>query len=94
MALSNLLNEPRREIIEQVAGLGGLVAYGGAAYAVGLLLAPGEPIFGTVLGLLSIPAGAAILFLLAELMHAIGEGVCAIFASIGADPRPKDRYRR
>lgn len=97
MALSNIANEPRREIIEQVAGVAVFIIYVGGTYALVKWLGATnteDVIFGTLLGLVAIPLLLIVLFLLSLALHWLGEGVCALLAKAGADPRPTQRYRR
>ncbi len=97
MALSNLRNEPRREIIEQVAGVAIFAFYIAVVYGVVAWLGAktsGDWIFGMLLTAFGLPIVGAMLFLIAHGLHALGEGVCALLANFGADPRPTERYRR
>lgn len=97
MALSNLLNEPRREIIEQLLGVAALAALFAADYWVVCQLQP-KDVGDWAIGLLMVPVGFVILLIVGYLLvagaHALGEGVCALMAGVGADPRPTERYRR
>lgn len=97
MALSNLRNEPRREITEQVAGMVLITSFLLADYAIvrsaGADTA-GETVLGMVLGFCALVFGGGVLFFLTLLAHSMGELVCGGLARLGLDPRPKQRYRR
>ena len=96
MALSNVLREPRRELIEQ--GLGVLVIAGfiGLDYFGALQIYrlidganSGDFAFALFLATLAIPIG----FLSLLVIHLIGEIICDLMADRGYDPRPTNRYR-
>lgn len=96
MALSNLRREPRREIIEQGLGVLALAALLYADYAFITWLDASRGWFDFILLMFIAPS---ILFLLAcaiyflmHVAHVVGEGVCALMAKLGSDPRPKQRY--
>lgn len=94
MALSNLANEPRREITEQAIGAASIVGFLGADYALSLYLFS-TPKDGAEIALGMIIAGIALiggLLLLTVGIHAIGEMVCDMMEEAGVDPRPKQRY--
>lgn len=89
MALSNLRNEPRREIIEQAVGVIFLAAFLVLDYAAVKWLGAKEP-GDFLIGMPFVGAGLFFAsFFLAFGVHAIGEFVCAGMASLGFDPRPK-----
>lgn len=97
MALSNILREPRREIIESVVGI--------AAFLVCVWLDSffarwfhevtggdhgGCPVpLGYLFGLLA----AVLLVICVFATHALGETVCGFLANRGMEIRPKQRYR-
>lgn len=97
MALTNILREPRRELIEQGMGavaIIGLVTINLTVAATMCLLIDGtilvpldEFAAADFLGILATVAFIALLFF----MHALGEGVCNVMAQRGRDPRPKRR---
>ena len=102
MALSNIFREPRRELIEQLAGsvavFGGVGAFLAADYGIvqfsGWTGQSGEPPLAVAMifiALLMIVAGM-LLFLLLLVAHAVGESICGAMAERGFDPRPKRRY--
>lgn len=96
MALSNLTKEPRREVIEQSLGIAAFAFYIWADYAFIRWLGAvktGDLVFGMLLGFVSIPMVGLLLFMMLLLAHAVGEGVCALCARAGFDPRPTRRYR-
>ncbi len=97
MALDNIRNEPRREIIEQAAGLAAIAAFVLLDYAIVAWIGysnTADLVFGMVLVGVGLILTPIILAALAVVMHSIGEGVCAILGKFGADPRPEQRYRR
>lgn len=94
MALSNLQNEPRRELIEQVTGLATVAAIIGGGYGLVRWLGAVHPI-DVVFGTLFCSAGLVLAIgFLTYGVHAIGEGVCGFMRGAGFDPRPRDRTRR
>lgn len=101
MALSNIFNEPRREISEAVVGLllfaGGLAAIGLPSYVIVCWLSPQYPhtSFAAELvlgGLISVVAGAS-LILLGRIVHFVGEFVCDELELRGVHLRPRERAR-
>lgn len=97
MALSNLRNEPRREIIEQVAGLGLIAGLIGLDYGVARLFGPngtGEMILAMMMAAFAIIIGTLIIYFLIFGAHVIGEIICDMLDDLGADPRPTERHRR
>jgi hypothetical protein len=104
MALSNIANEPRREITESLVGIIGFfgLLYGDfhlgrwAANAVTMhdngVLAGGPQIF---LGMLIVPLVVAfallLLFGVVHLTHFMGEVLSDLMDAIGLDPRPRIR---
>ncbi len=96
MALSNILNEPRREITESIVGLIILCAFMAVDYAFGVWLenVAGHndipwPI-GMILGIPATILLVAILFV----THAIGESVCNILQKNDIHLRPRDRKQQ
>jgi hypothetical protein len=98
MALSNILIEPRRELIESAVGVA-LVALALALdIAFGAWLhrwaaahgAEVPALAGCFVGLLA----TMLLFLLAHLTHWVGEGACDLLKRHGMEIRPKTRYAR
>lgn len=95
MALSNILNEPRREITETLIGLVPIVAllYCDYRFALWFQAFTGGPEKGCpwpgglLIGLLIFMFG--LLLLLA--IHFVGEEICDALANRGFDPRPKVR---
>jgi hypothetical protein len=97
MALSNVLREPRRELIEQGFGIlvaGGFVGidYIAASLIYANLMGPthmtGDFVFAVFIAAVSIIfVGFAFV-----LIHWVGEGVCNSMARRGYDPRPETRY--
>jgi hypothetical protein len=94
MAISNLKNEPRREIIEQAVGIAAIVAFLFLDYAFVRWLGAvdkADVIFGMILVAgLAPPAVLTLVFG----VHAVGELVCGGLAAMGYDPRPTQRTRR
>ena len=103
MALSNMKNEPRREIIESVMGI---LLFGSFLLCDFLLSrwivsfdrkAPhdGGDIF-ICMFLVPIAGflGWIILYGLALLTHSLGEDILAFIAKLGWDPRPVTRFNR
>lgn len=103
MALSNLRNEPRREITEQLFGILAVLGFMFCDYKFSLWFqsetggypGPGCPWWiGIQLGILFsfiILIGIPIIW---YLIHAVGESVCGLLTTIGLDPRPRDRMKR
>lgn len=92
MALSNIGNEPRREITESVIGIAAVVLYIAADYlTVTLVFGLTDPllIVAGSLGFFIVTIGVIPLLLL--FTHAIGEEICDLLGR--ADPRPRQRYR-
>lgn len=98
MALSNMLKEPRREITETVIGValvsGFLFAdYYFASWFVNADLSAEQRSIETVLFMI-MGFAVTVLFVTALICaHALGDAVCNWLAGVGADPRPKQRYR-
>ena len=94
MALSNLKNEPRREIIEQAAGVLAIVCFLFGNYAFVKWMGAEKPVdivCGMIITAMVVPF--AVMFLTFGI-HVIGEAVCGVLAGLGLDPRPSQRYRR
>lgn len=101
MALSNLRNEPRREITEQVLGVLTTAAFFGidfgGAYWWNLKVSPLEwPYFLITMALIPMGLFAAVMLaiLLAIITHGIGEAVCEVLDNWNLDPRPRLRRNR
>lgn len=99
MALSNIVREPRRELVEQAFGLVAVIGLlvGDLIVALGLCLlfdgtiyAPWQDIVLSMV--FAVPIIAAGVFLVG-LMHRLGEEVCDFLADRGFDPRPTQRWR-
>lgn len=95
MALSNIGREPRREIIEQVIGVGFVVVYLVCDYQFARWVYAPESFWKDpgdltlmVGGLLFIP----IFYGLLLFTHIMGEIVCGWLTVVGVDPRPRQRY--
>lgn len=100
MALSNMLNEPRRELTESAIGIAVLAVVVGAAIYVDGWIAralcggmkgtagTGDMVLGYALGFLIMILGGCIFAGVVFGSHALGESVCAWLARHGADPRP------
>lgn len=97
MALSNMRNEPRRELIESGLGIVATILFLVIDYkAVHAFLPPllnssdriQATIFCMFLGCFAVP----LTVMLAHLTHWFGEVLCGWAAAIGYDPRPKDRW--
>lgn len=99
MALSNIFQEPRREITESMVGIAVFSAVMGADYGLAVwfhaFTAPMQigacPIpLGMVFGFIAMLLGVACIFI----THAIGESACAALARRGIELRPQQRYNR
>jgi hypothetical protein len=104
MALSNIFNEPRREITESVVGTLVVLALLFVDYRFGRWWQQilenthrhppgfwhGFFVIGMVFGALAIAAAYP---LLAVFPHFIGEVVCGFLANLGLELRPKERRR-
>jgi hypothetical protein len=103
MAISNLRNEPRREITESVIGILTvaimLPLYVYACHRFVMMFDPSPSdyypahiftiLFGWAIGGTAI---AVIYWLLVYFTHDVGEFVCGWMKNLGFDPRPKIRY--
>ena len=94
MALSNIFNEPRREVTETVLGCLVLAICVAVAWKFGKFFqflisdkSDGAMFFGTFLGLLIFP----LVFGFLVFIHFIGEVVCDLLADVNLDLRPKRR---
>jgi hypothetical protein len=95
MALSNMMREPRREITETLVGIAAVAAVIGGDYLFASWLCqdvpraeyPADVIMTMVLGIAALMTGLAIL----NIIHAIGENVCASLDRNGIQLRPKQR---
>ena len=95
MALSNMLNEPRREITETAAGIGLVCLPVGLDYfGVLWLRDPADPdpvwvwMVVVAIGMLFAAVGVA---LCALLIHAVGEVICDFLEDRGLYLRPRTR---
>lgn len=96
MALSNIRNEPRREITEQAIGFVTVTVWAVITYLIVKHLGPTNPgewfagflligiVFPLILGICTVG--------LWYFMHEIGETLCGWMTVLGFDPRPKRRY--
>lgn len=99
MALTNMLREPKRELIEQGYGLIAVGCFVAVDFA--LAAAVARLVDGTVhvpvseflccafISLFVIAAAVVLLLI----VHSVGEAICNAMARHGNDPRPRDRYR-
>lgn len=101
MALSNILNEPRRELTEQAVGLVILIALFWPAYYVGEGLYRHDPPsyqntpnwwFDMFAGVLFTAMGWVGVITITLFMHRVGEKLCNLLAQQGWEVRPKKRY--
>lgn len=98
MALSNMLNEPRREITETLAGLAVIgVPVGLDYWFAASWFAPRNPEIlnafwlGLVIGPTFVALGflaVVCLFFLVNAIHELGDLACDFLAARGFDPRP------
>lgn len=99
MALSNMLNEPRREITETVVGLAIVAAFLAADYYLTAWIRGirnMEEMFwqtGVAVGVCMVCV-SALLIVAAYAIHALGEGACNRLEDAGVQLRPRDRRRR
>lgn len=92
MALSNMKNEPRREIIEHAVGIIAIAAFLVADYALVRWIGAQDTAtiaVGMFIGAAMFPL---VVMVLTVGVHAVGELVCAVLGALGFDPRPKRRY--
>lgn len=95
MALSNIGNEPRREITEHAAGIILIVGTLGVTYAGACWFFSPKNIGETVLAMMLTALGGVIAIgFMTVFIHAVGEIACDVLDNLGLDPRPKQRYRR
>jgi len=105
MALSNIGNEPRREITESVLGIivfaalvGGIIWVDRffAQWLMGPLNAVdnSERFACYVIGFLIIMVGMLVSVGVLFLTHSLGEGICEFLAARGLELRPKQRYNK
>jgi len=99
MALSNIFNEPRREITESALGTIALVGILAVDYILsqGFYLLTGGPHGGcpVVLGML-VFVPLCMIWLIAiglYFAHFLGEQICDFLAAMGLELRPKERRR-
>jgi predicted PurR-regulated permease PerM len=97
MALSNMGNEPRRELTETFAGLALIVVLCGLAYPLARWLQYTSSDRPPLLICIPLALGImAVVFFLGAMglyvVHELGEGVCGWLAERGWDPRPRQRY--
>jgi hypothetical protein len=95
MALTNILNEPRREITETIVGFGIVAAfiYVDYKFAQWAKLDPldgqiASIIVGLIVGIVLVIGIAAVLVII----HAVGQGVCNSLERHGIQLRPRKRY--
>lgn len=96
MALSNILKEPRREIIETI--IGGVI-FGGfmwGDYAVTNAMHPrdfpDQALMMLFFPIFALAVAAALVFVI-MFIHGLGNVICDIMKEMGLDPRPKQRYK-
>lgn len=95
MALSNILREPRRELIEQGIGTAAVLGFVAVDFAIIALISAlnddwphgGLWVFAFVI----IAAAIGALFLIFIVIHAVGEAICNSLTRRGFDPRPANR---
>jgi hypothetical protein len=99
MALSNIFNEPRREIIESIVGIAVVGGFVWVDYTFAIWLqtmttglfdrdSPGVPwLLGIVLG----PIALVLIVIIANLAHMVGDLICDILQDRGIHLRPRDR---
>lgn len=98
MALSNVLREPRRELIEQGLGVLAIGGFIGFDYIITSLIfadfmAPTTYLWADFAFAMFVGAAAIFLgFIGLHIIHWIGEAVCGAMARRGYDPRPTRRY--
>lgn len=93
MALSNLLNEPRREITEQVIGAIGICGFIGIDYVIAIWGVGAKATLDVITSMLFIPPVLGLAFVTLFFgVHLIGEIFCDLLKQVGADPRPKQRF--
>lgn len=95
MALSNIFNEPRREIIETIVGLAVMALPGYVTYLIASTYRLWDP---TLPYFLSLVFAAISLFIMlmavigvAIFIHFVGEEVCEALDDRGIRLRPRDR---
>ena len=94
MALSNIFQEPRREITESAIGLAvfGVAIWGDYKFGCFYNATGGGPIIeGMVAGLLIGSVSLMALVVIAYATHAIGEAACNTAQAIGIHLRPRVR---
>ena len=93
MALSNIFREPRREITEQVIGVIAVAIFLWGDYVFASWMPHDGHVWPPIwAGMLLWPLCLAIGLVGLSGLHLVGEGVCALMARAGFDPRPKRRY--
>lgn len=101
MALSNIFNEPRREITESALGVGLFAAAVFGDYHLAHWFHKHDPTTDVFLGMVLLPIliccllimGALVLAGGSILIHALGEGACNLLEDFGIQLRPTQRYR-
>ncbi len=99
MALSNILKEPRREIIETIVGLSVAGIYFYIDYCFASLIAnhvhmvTPEP-WGLIftIGFIAFWFITLALWALLLIVHGLGDSICNGLKKLGYDPRPTQRY--
>lgn len=101
MALSNIGNEPRREITESVVGIAacatviGLIGWGDYAAAQWLASLTGIPWqFGTVLIIAAAFVVSMVSIPVLEFTHELGEFFCDVLEDKGIHLRPRNRPKQ
>jgi hypothetical protein len=90
MALSNILVEPRREIVETAIGVATVGGYIAVDYTIARLIRwPDDPLWFVMFVVFVLTIVAVALLFVA---HAIGEMISNWLGRQGYDPRPAQRY--
>lgn len=101
MALKNIFNEPRREIVEQVVGMGavliGIAAFCLADNWIAHALIEGDP-YGNLgvgaaraISVVILMVGIIAVAVFTVLAHEIGDSICNAFQARGIHLRPRNR---
>jgi Na+/melibiose symporter-like transporter len=94
MALSNIGNEPRREITEQLIGFAAILGFLALDYGVTRWLGATKPYYIVMIMMMVGVIGVFVVGVVTIFAHSVGELVCEGLSALGADPRPRQRYRR
>lgn len=96
MALSNIFNEPRREVAETAAGVVvvgvALSAFGVVDYLVALLIMSAVPEMPLAIAILIGAPIVGSMYPILQLIHLFGEEVCDALERRGVHLRPRERY--